>query len=357
MRRGRGNASASGGRIYTLAQNGTGEAQEFGADPAIIIRGNGTEIASTKVLYNRARRKIVSQRLSKALMQIAEEQEDPELKQTFRNTYYCQSKIYSVGNRLYGRYCKNRVCTICLAIRKAQLINKYYPELEKMHDLQFVTLTVPAVPKAGLAEAFRQVLDTFQTITEKHRKRSLRGTGPKLIGVKSLECCFNPVKRTYNPHLHILIAGKDNAEILVNDWLQAWNKLSYTSKHAQKIKPVRNLNNSLIEIIKYGTKIFTEPDLESKSNQRHNREVYAKALYNIVTCMKGLRIFERFGFNVSKAQLEHIPAKVATDFQTWKFLPQFRDWQNTENELTLTNYHVPEALINLLENEIDFEAQ
>jgi len=49
--------------------------------------------------------------------------------------------------------------------------------------------------------------------------------------------------------------------------------------------------------IKYGSKIFIEPDVNEKP-ATGDAKIYAAGLYNIFDAMKGLRIFERFCFNL-----------------------------------------------------------
>lgn len=53
------------------------------------------------------------------------------------------------------------------------------------------------------------------------------------------------------------------------------------------MRPVRDLESGLIEVIKYGAKIFTEPDLDNKMQGDITSTIYADALYNIFDGMKG----------------------------------------------------------------------
>ncbi len=39
------------------------------------------------------------------------------------------------------------------------------------------------------------------------------------MGIKSLECNFNPITKKYNPHLHLIVASKEMADILIKEWL------------------------------------------------------------------------------------------------------------------------------------------
>jgi hypothetical protein len=89
----------------------------------------------------------------------------------------------------------------------------------------------------------------FRKINDKCRKRNQRGKGIKLVGIKSWESNFNPTKKTYNPHLHLIVANSEIAQLLICEWLQIW-----TSKHTHKIVqysvPVHDKEKALIEIIK-----------------------------------------------------------------------------------------------------------
>ena len=119
------------------------------------------------------------------------------------------------------------------------------------------------------------------------------------------------------------------------------------------MRPMRNLEKDLIETIKYGAKIFTEPDLNKKLQSDVNPTIYAAALYNIYDGMKGLRLFERFGFNAPKKKKTVQPARVVTDYDEWIFAPHYHDWMQTDSEQVLSNYTLPAELGDLLANHID----
>ena len=68
----------------------------------------------------------------------------------------------------------------------------------------------------------------------------------------------------------------------------------------QDKRQIANLETALIEVVKYGSKIFTEPDLNKKGEGKCDPKIYVAALDNIFNSMQGLRIFERFGFNFPK---------------------------------------------------------
>lgn len=340
------------GNIYTLGQNGTNKTVQ----KPVFISGNGSDLSNDEVLKGRAKRKFITQSMMLSLMDVAQKKGDIEKQKSYWNSYYCQNRVTSVDGRLYGNYCKNRFCTLCCSIRKAEIINRYYPIIEQWEEPYFVTLTVKACSAGRLRLMVKKVMQGFQRIKEKHKKNYQRGKGIKLIGVKSLECNFNPTKKTYNPHLHLIVANEKMAEILIQDWLKLWTP-KFAQRQAQDMREIFNAETGLIEIIKYGSKIFTEPDIKKKG-ENASYQIYVSALDNILTAMKGIRIFERFGFNAEKKEEITIkePQPVYNSEQ-WEFNPHLFDWQNTATAEVLTGYKPKPQLTALLSNCIDTTSQ
>ena len=323
---------------------------------AIIVQGKGTELNSSKVLEGRAKRKTITQTSMLKLVDVCNKKFIPERKQAYWNTYHCQNKLITANGRLYGKYCKNRFCTLCCSIRKAEITNKYLPVLKTWDEPYFVTLTIKSPSLRNLNKFMQGMITAFQRINTKYRKQKQRKKGIQLVGIKSLECNFNPEMKTYNPHFHLIAKNKAIAETLIKEWLQIWTS-KYTTHKAQIMKPINNNETALIELIKYGSKIFTESDLNQKIKSGRTFKVYVAALNNIFTAMQGLRIFERFGFNLPKQSKERIGATVVKDYEQWFFVLKYSNWLNSENETILTG-HSPEAqLINLLENNIDTDLE
>jgi hypothetical protein len=70
--------------------------------------------------------------------------------------------------------------------------------------------------------------------------------------------------------------------------------------------------------------------------------------------MRGLRIFDRFGFNLPKANKpDPENSKVVQEYEEWVFEAKHFDWLNTENEECLSDYKPVSELIHLLNNNID----
>ena len=83
----------------------------------------------------------------------------------------------------------------------------------------------------------------------------------------------------------------------------------------------------------------------------------AAALENIFRAMRGLRIFERFGFNLPQKNKAITGARLVTGYSEWEFDSKQFDWVNSENDNKLINYTPDPKLIELLENRIDKELE
>lgn len=348
------------GCIYTLAESRTLKNKE--AHSIALVSGKGTDIVDNPSLANRARRKLITRKMALSLIDVTKEKGEPERVQAYWNAYHCLNNVVVSDNKMYGRYCKSRFCTICNAIRKADTINRYLPVISQWKDVQFVTLTVKSCKEGKLNRWVYGMFRAFELIKDRCNKRHQRGKGINLIGVKSLECNFNPIKKTYNPHFHLIVPSKEVAELLKTEWIKQWRpknrneyRYKFTNPAAQHIESVYNLETALIETIKYGSKIFTEPDLNKKSLLKTPPKIYARALDNILVAMKGYRIFERFGFNLPKYSIIKHTSKLVEDFEIWSFPNDASDWINPQTGETLTGYLQPKELSYLLNECIDIE--
>ncbi len=69
--------------------------------------------------------------------------------------------------------------------------------------------------------------------------------------------------------------------------------------------------------MEYGSKIFTEPDVNKKSNEKNKAKIHVAALNNIFQAMKGHRIFDRFGFNLLEPNKRQIKFAVLSWWKLW----------------------------------------
>lgn len=342
--------------IYTLAQSGTGNSRKLGSNKAILVSGNGSDALNVEVLNNRSKRKHITQVLTRVISDFAKEDGNEELSRSLWNSYYCLNKLQLGNKRIFGKYCKNRICTVCLCIRKADIINRYLPILQKWEQPYFVTLTVRSVKAQCLKPVLQNMKEEFSKIVDKYKKQAQRGKGKRLIGIRSIECNFNPNKRTYNPHFHLIVSDKKTAEILRNEWLERGKKNGKVHWRAQHISKIGNREKCLIEVVKYGSKILTEQDVNKKIKGEGNRTIYAKALYIILAAMQGQRVFDRFGFNLPSSTGSKMTKKQVLRLYT-EFLydPGKVDWVEPNCGITLTDYSPEPRLMHILEDGINVE--
>lgn len=332
----------------TLAQSGT--ANESKKPQPVAIAGNGTEIIGNESLHNRAQRKTISRAMLLSLIDVAKDKGATERMQSYWNAYHCYTRLIQHDNRIHANYCKTRYCTICNAIRKADKINTYYPVLKNWENPYFITLTVKSVKADKLQRWIFGMKKAFKMLNNRCRKRHERGKGMRLIGIKSLECNFNPQKKTYNPHYHIIVPNRETALYLVQEWCKQWNRNGQynCTRNAQHFREVENLERDLIETIKYGTKVFTEPNPNDKKRIKKDVKIYARAMDNINEAMKGKRIFDRFGFNLPPKETKEANVRTVENYKIWEFAPSATDWINTDTGECLTGYSMPIDLKYLL---------
>lgn len=348
MSRKKDSAASDRGLIYTLAQNGTDRTGE----ELTIVSGKGSDLNNQKALKGRAKRKVITQSMVLSLIDVVNQRGDLVRRKGYWNTYHCQSRIHTADGRLYGKYCKNRHCTLCACIRKAKIINKYLPFIQSWPDPHFVTLTIRARTLPNLVKFMAGMNKAFQKIYSKLKKRSQRGRGEKMMGIKSLECNFNPQTKKYNPHFHLIVPNKATGEILINEWLRIWTP-KYALRVGQKSERVFSNQKALIEVVKYGSKIFTEPDLSKQAKKTPgSAKIYAAALDNIFRAMKGMRIFERFGFNLPKTQTGFSNTTLVKGCKEWRFDIAQYDWID-QTGAKLSDYRPEVLLLHLLTNSID----
>jgi len=77
----------------------------------------------------------------------------------------------------------------------------------------------------------------------------------------------------------------------------------------------------------------------------------------IFDAMRGLRIFDRFGFDLPRTEKHKNTAKVTIDFRTWHYSHEHSDWLSPEHESTLSSYAPTTELVYLLETRIDISKE
>ncbi len=344
--------------IYTLAQSRTANF-EFELNNTVIT-GTGTQIEGNDAILKRANKKVITNALVLAMADIAIENGEKKLSSRYWNTYYCQTKLISVDGKYYTDYCKNRWCVTCCGIRKATMIIKYFPIVSNWEEPHLLTLTLKSVKAENLDNRINQMVKSFSKIKDRCNKRNRRSNGMKIIGIKSLECNFNASKKTYNPHFHIITPNRQTALYLKQEWKKEWNKNDFLAgERGQDLRKVEDSEKDLVEVIKYGAKILSDPDPIHKRKRvkgdMTGLKIYANALHTIYKALDNHRLFSSFGFILPKAETKETSARTVSNFDTWIYKPKLMDWKNSITGKLFTEYEIDSYLEFILKTCIDKE--
>ncbi|KKK78974.1 hypothetical protein LCGC14_2838160, partial [marine sediment metagenome] len=226
-----------------------------------VPKENGTnENGTTLANYNkRARSKYLTNAL---VLQLAKIKDSP-LEKSYWRTWHCSEVLLQDGKKLTATYCGNRWCAVCNRIRMGKLIKGYLPELKKMEDPQFITLTTPNVSSDQLQGEIEEM--TRQLIKIKDLFKNRRAF--QINGIRKIEVTHNAETNEYNPHFHVVLDGEQVGQELINEWLRHFPE---ANRAAQDIRPADE--NSMIELFKYTTKL-TAKNLITKEGEKTVMEV------------------------------------------------------------------------------------
>ena len=335
-----GNSSAS---LDTLAQLVTQppEPPENGEDFKL---NKGTRADDKQTLQKRARRKYMSTSLSLRLVDAQKQNPESVLKKSYWNTYHCCKQLAVMeSGKVVSSYCKNRWCLVCNSIRTAQLILKYKPILSEWEDKVLVTLTRgPRCRGSELKTVIEEMQFIFNQIRKRFNQRYKRGTSEKFVGLRKLECTYDPIKNTYHPHYHLILESPVIAREFVKLWL---DKNPKANRKAQNITVADD--NSVIEVFKYFTKVVSK----TKDGER---AIYADAMDVIFNVVRGKRTFQNFGFKVgavdfSKEEIAEV-VDVLLGLADWD--QEVADWVVKDTGELLSGYIPGEGMKELVNDKI-----
>jgi plasmid rolling circle replication initiator protein Rep len=290
-------------------------------------------ILQTSNLVKRARSKFVSNHLALALV----DTKSP-LYQSYWNTWHCNEQLEQNGKSITGRYCNNRWCSTCNRIRTAKLIIGYTKPLSDLEDKQFVTLTIPNVKASALPTALEDMAFVFNQIREVFKKRKT-----KMIGIRKIECTYNAIEDTYHPHYHLVVAGLDVANEIVEQWVKRFPE---ANKAAQDVREAND--NAVKELFKYFTKIATYSKIDKK------RKIHVQALDIIFRAMRGKRVFQPMGIKKEVSEdIEEIQSQqynIEDRNVVWKWVEEYHDWVDSDTGELLTGFVPGDGVLELLRN-------
>lgn len=320
--------------LDTLAQLDTGQ----GTDPDFVL-DKGTGTGERRRLQKRAQSKYLTYALIFRLVDL----ESP-LKKSYWNTYYCCNTLIKKGDTVTGKYCKNRWCSVCNRIRTAQIMKSYLPVVEDWGSKYFVTLTVPNVKGEVLREELERMGKELLRIRKKFRK-----AGIPFVGVRKLECTYNPERNDYHPHYHFIIKDEEAARELLREWLRRFPEARSWCQDVREAD-----DGSVKEMFKYFTKIISKPVEGEGSVGTRRRGVYPLALDVIFQAVSGIRTYQNFGFKLPKVAEEvseevEAAAEAVAEEALYQWEQEVSDWVEVESGELLSGYEPVEGYRELVE--------
>lgn len=204
------------------------------------------------------------------------------LSKSYKNSFYCASAFQVKNGMLIQKYCKNRWCQTCIRIRTGAMINKYAPRLDREEHLYFLTLTRPNIPADMLKAELDLYNDLWRTMTSSRYFKKFTKDGG--IGIRKVECTYNPERNDYHPHLHVLLSDYETAELMRQQWLRLNPE---SDPKAQDLSRVKN-KGGYIEIFKYFTKLLAKDN----SGKRFFDPIHMDVIFE---AMSGRRVYTRLG--------------------------------------------------------------
>jgi len=249
------------------------------------VSKNITEVNTRQTLRNRARSKYFARAFILRMVDL-----DSPLEKSYWNSYHCCDNVaLKASGKTSSHYCDARWCLVCNRIRIAKMINSYMPVLDEWDDKYFVTLTIPNVPEDKLAAAITGIQKEFKLIKnqlwQQHRRKQ---RSKKLMGLRKLECTYNPERGDYHPHYHVIVCGEQNAHDLLNEWLR---RFPDARSLAQDVRPADD--KSVRELFKYFTKLIVKVS-------GGESVVLPEPLDVMFRVLRGRRTFQSFGFTKPK---------------------------------------------------------
>lgn len=283
-------------------------------------------VPTRKLLQKRARSKYITNSVSIKLAALGS-----VLEQSYWNSYHCCGVLRQSGKSVVGKYCNNRWCLTCNRIRTAKLINGYAESLRELPDKRFVTLTIPNVSGESLKKTIEKMVESLVLIQKSFRKRKV-----KIVGIRKLECTYNPARNDFHPHFHLIVSGETISKLLIDEWLK---RFPSATREAQNEKPADD--NSAMELFKYFTKIVTK------------KRFYISALDTIFTAMYGKRTFQPMGIKkIVSEDISELQKIVYEDLEEreslWTWVDEATDWIDFDTGETLTGYSPSEAVVQLI---------
>jgi hypothetical protein len=238
------------------------------------------------------------------------------LHKSYQAAYYCNDYLFQEGRRVTARFCKKRNCIVCARVYAAKLVAGYSTSLSGLEDLHMVTVTDVNVKADKLADEVTEMLHTYRLIYQSMNDRKM-----KIRGFMKLEITHSTRNDNFNPHIHMLISGRENAEEFKKGWLA---RRSTAHENGQNITKVKN-KGALIEVFKYVTKAVISDTFDSRSLDAMYQAIHGRQVYRALGIKKEVETkFE----DQEITGIDHRSERM----EVWKWCNIKKDWYSPEGE-------------------------
>lgn len=142
--------------------------------------------------------------------------------------------------------------------------------------------------------------------------------------------------------------NREIGRIINIEWLREQNKDQQNKiarASAQHLVKIKDREDSLIEVIKYGVKVLTDPDKKKGKNITQLPIIYAAAMHEIHKAFSGKKLLSKYGFS-----LTNIDNKVKEQYledskvKTWSYISSASNYveENTA-EVMYPNKYLPSS--------------
>ncbi|MFN6015327.1 MAG: protein rep, partial [Flavobacteriales bacterium] len=233
----------------------------------------------------------------------------------------------------------------CQRKKTAELLNGYASALKELNEeapLFMVTLTaknIKATSPKALRDEIRLYNKEFTRIKDNIRKTH----SMTLNGFKKVECTHNENTDEYHPHLHLIIQGQAEAELVKAYWITQMKKRhgrNKVSNTGQKVVILGTEESDLVEVFKYATKGSVKDSEQAKAEDL------------MFGAIEGLQIFKPIGkVKRTKRTSEEGTAGIKADWiesknQNFKWNTKQKDYLSKEG-LPLVGTQVIDELIEI----------
>ena len=212
----------------------------------------------TKILHKAKIKKEYNQDVISWL--ISQNETEKALKISHCASYIGITDIQGIAKVVKADFCRERICHVCAWRRQSKFVAQMLPVIEHLqlrgYDFLFATLTLKNVPYEALEKTIDLLMKGYHKL---HRKTKIKRSWEGIT--RSLELTYNEETDTFHPHIHLLIAVKQeyfkNPDLYISqeELCQTWKDiLNLDYMPLCDIRKVNDTGEAAVETLKYALK-------------------------------------------------------------------------------------------------------